>query len=317
MRTIDSNLFRPSAVAVCLCLLFQVAEPVEEHVPDFLSKLPPYVEPSDDLYYPYGGSYYGSTTPEPTPKPYIDPTTPSNVTVIKGKTAMLACVVRNLGTAAVSWMRLRDINVMAMNEVTNTKDKRIRAIHVPESDRWALRIQETKLSDDGAYECQVTTENKTVKLVYLRVLDPKTEIAGPSEVFLSKGSTLNLTCVITDGPSSQPFIIWTHNSKMLKYVGTEGGQLNANDPTVVTDNGLRHGGGGGGRVMTRIVVAETDVQHSGTYKCEPGAAPTATVNVHVLDGKLPAAMQTAGVQTQLNFWLSLLLAMHVLYCLVS
>jgi hypothetical protein len=33
-------------------------------------------------------------------------------------------------------------------------------------------------------------------------------------------------------------------------------------------------------------VAETDVQHSGSYKCEPGAAPTASVNVHVLDGKL-------------------------------
>jgi hypothetical protein len=70
----------------------------------------------------------------------------------------------------VSWMRLRDINVMAMNEVTNTKDKRIRAIHVPESDRWALRIEEAKLSDEGGYECQVTTTNKTILIVYLTVL---------------------------------------------------------------------------------------------------------------------------------------------------
>ncbi len=67
-------------------------------------------------------------------------------------------------------MRLRDINVMAMNEVTNTKDKRIRAIHVPESDRWALRIEEAKLSDEGGYECQVTTTNKTILIVYLTVL---------------------------------------------------------------------------------------------------------------------------------------------------
>ena len=36
---------------------------------------------------------------------------------------------------------------------------------------------------------------------------------------------------------------------------------------------------------TRIVVSDTDVQHSGTYNCEPGAAPVASVNVHVLDGK--------------------------------
>ena len=46
------------------------------------------------------------------------------------------------------------------------------------------------------------------------ISDPKTDILGSSEVFLSKGSTLNLTCVITQGPSKQPFIIWTHNSKV-------------------------------------------------------------------------------------------------------
>ncbi len=45
-----------------------------------------------------------------------------------------------------------------------------RAIHVPESDRWALRIEAAKLSDEGGYECQVTTTNKTVLVVYLTVL---------------------------------------------------------------------------------------------------------------------------------------------------
>ena len=70
----------------------------------------------------------------------------------------------------VSWMRLRDINLLAINEVTNTKDKRIKAIHVPDSDRWSLRIQDTKLSDDGAYECQVTTDIQTATIVHLKVL---------------------------------------------------------------------------------------------------------------------------------------------------
>jgi hypothetical protein len=67
-------------------------------------------------------------------------------------------------------MRLKDINLLAINEVTNTKDKRIKAVHVPDSDRWSIRIQDTKLSDDGSYECQVTTLANTAKIVYLKVL---------------------------------------------------------------------------------------------------------------------------------------------------
>ena len=35
-------------------------------------------------------------------------------------------------------MRVRDYNVLTMNEITNTKDPRISAIHVPGSDRWVV-----------------------------------------------------------------------------------------------------------------------------------------------------------------------------------
>lgn len=40
------------------------------------------------------------------------------------------------------------------------------------------------------------------------------------------------------------------------------------------------------QVVTKIIIKETDVHHSGSYLCEPGASPPAQVNVHVLDGKL-------------------------------
>jgi hypothetical protein len=46
--------------------------------------------------------YYDRTTPDPDLRPFIDAETPLNVTVVRGKTAVLACVVRNLGTASVS-----------------------------------------------------------------------------------------------------------------------------------------------------------------------------------------------------------------------
>ena len=57
-----------------------------------------------------------------------------------------------------------------MNEITNTKDPRFRSIHVPGSDTWALRIQDTVPEDTGLYECQVTTANKTIEMITLNVL---------------------------------------------------------------------------------------------------------------------------------------------------
>ena len=58
---------------------------------------------------------------------------------------------------------------------------------------------------------------------------------------------------------------------MLKYIGPDGKMLRSSG----YDN----------QVVTKILIKETDVHHSGTYQCEPGASPSAKVNVHVLDGK--------------------------------
>ena len=57
---------------------------------------------------------------------------------------------------------------------------------------------------------------------------------------------------------------------MLRYIGP--------DDKILLSSGY------GNQVITKILIKETDVQHSGTYQCEPGASPTAKVNVHVLDG---------------------------------
>ena len=64
---------------------------------------------------------------------------------------------------------------------------------------------------------------------------------------------------------------------MLKYVGPEGGHLKS---SVTSSSGSNATG-----IVTQIVITDTDVHHSGVYQCEPGAAPTAKVNVHVLDGE--------------------------------
>ena len=65
---------------------------------------------------------------------------------------------------------------------------------------------------------------------------------------------------------------------MLKYVGQH------QDMVVMADSSRGGSSLDHYVISTRIVVTDTDVQHSGSYKCEPGAAPVASVNVHVLDG---------------------------------
>ena len=86
-------------------LTFSVVEPVEESVGNYKSsisrKFSSYVPAVENHFYPYGSGYGSMTSPEPIPEPFIDPSTPTNVTVIKGKSAMLACVVHHVEDSAV------------------------------------------------------------------------------------------------------------------------------------------------------------------------------------------------------------------------
>ena len=63
---------------------------------------------------------------------------------------------------------------------------------------------------------------------------------------------------------------------MLKYISPDGGSGPKNSLASHGPYGL---------IVSGVVFGETSVGHSGTYKCEPGAAPAAKVLVHVIDGK--------------------------------
>ena len=72
---------------------------------------------------------------------------------------------------------------------------------------------------------------------------------------------------------------------MLKYVGSTSSQQTTLGDNPEYPESAFTAKSADNSISTRIVVSDTDVQHSGTYNCEPGAAPVASVNVHVLDGK--------------------------------
>ena len=51
---------------------------------------------------------------------------------------------------------------------------------------------------------------------YIMLLEPKTAILGGPDIHLKEGSTMNLTCVITDSPEPPSYIFWRHDDKVCK-----------------------------------------------------------------------------------------------------
>ena len=90
----------------------------------------------------------------------------------------------------VSWIRTRDIRVLAIGRVRYTQDTRFTPLHEEGNDVWALKIQETRMSDSGLYECQISyhddVEKKLKKPVKLLVL-------GKTQFPCSKKSCINRT----------------------------------------------------------------------------------------------------------------------------
>ena len=67
-------------------------------------------------------------------------------------------------------------------------------------------LRSVRASDGGSYECQVSMTKKLSLTVQLRVLVPRLELEGPSQVFTQSGSVVTLQCGLV------------HNNKERKIV---------------------------------------------------------------------------------------------------
>jgi hypothetical protein len=50
------------------------------------------------------------------------------------------------------------------------------------------------------------------------ISEPKTTIIGNDELYIEAGSTINLTCTIQTGPTTDALIYWNYNGKVRKLV---------------------------------------------------------------------------------------------------
>ena len=58
--------------------------------------------------------------------------------------------------------------------------------------------------------------NFRLKYFFSFVTEPSTEILGGPDVYIDKGSTINLTCVISYSPEPPAYILWNHNDAVSK-----------------------------------------------------------------------------------------------------
>lgn len=219
--------------------------------------------------------------PDKTPTRFDDSLTSANLTALRGQTALLTCVVRNVGNKTVSWLRHRHPipQVLAHNNVSNVRDERITALHVDGSEEFVLRIRHTRLLDTSLYECQVggAGDAPTIfRIIRLEVVEPQTEILGGPDVYVDRGSTLNVTCVVYAESKAPDYIFWSHQDKIILFEGSETSERSY----LLQD---RHG-----RFLSRLIVPRMEHGQAGQYTCQPASAPSATVTVHVLNGTVLA-----------------------------
>ncbi|XP_052870128.1 zwei Ig domain protein zig-8-like [Anopheles cruzii] len=212
--------------------------------------------------------------------PHFDLSTSKNITALVGKTAYLNCRVKNLGNKTVSWVRHRDIHLLTVGRFTYTSDQRFQAVHNPQNDDWSLQIRYPQKRDTGVYECQISTTPPVGHSMFLSVVEPITTIVGVPDLYINTGSTVNLTCIVRNSPEPPSTIMWTHNNQEINYDSPRGGV------SVITEKGET--------TTSYLLIQRARTTDTGKYVCSPSNADPATINVHILNGEHPAAMQHGG-----------------------
>ncbi|KAL6444590.1 hypothetical protein ACFW04_002004 [Cataglyphis niger] len=215
----------------------------------------------------------GEKSQRGTKKTYFFKDSPQKLTVARGQAAVLLCRIKNLGNRTVSWIRKRDLHILTSMFATYTSDARFTVVSNPETDDWNLRIDYVQPRDAGIYECQVNTEPKIYRAVTLKVLDIQAKITGPQELYIKKGSTISLTCIIElqDLPPSN--VTWYHAGAVIDFDGPRGGV------SLETEKGKRG-------TTSKLLITRAQFNDSGNYTCASSKVTPASVMVHVLNEPL-------------------------------
>lgn len=241
-------------------------------------------------------------------KSNVDPYLTRNVTTQVGQTVYLHCIVNLVGDRTVSWIRLRDFHLLTVGKDTYTSDTRFQSVYMQISNDWVLQIKFPQVSDEGLYECQVSSFPS--KSIYFRlfVVVPQARILEGPDMYVEVGSSINLTCVIVDSPEAPAFVFWYQDERMINYDFIRG--------SITVQKG------GGNTAVSRLRIKNAQPSDSGNYTCGPSNADSVSTIVYVVKGEKQAVVQNIeGSATQSSFDLSadkvLLLAAIFISCVLK
>lgn len=101
---------------------------------------------------------------------------------------------------------------------------------------------------------------------------PKSKILGGENLYVSVGSEVNITCVITDSPEPPTYVFWYHGNRMINFDPTRG--------NIIVQKA------GNDTAISRLRIKNAQTADSGNYSCCPSNADAASIFVHVLRGKM-------------------------------
>ncbi|XP_030371805.1 lachesin, partial [Scaptodrosophila lebanonensis] len=165
-----------------------------------------------------------------------------NVTVPVGREAVLQCVVDNLQTYKIAWLRVDTQTILTIQNHVITKNHRMSITHA-EKRAWILRIRDVKEADKGWYMCQINTDPMKSQVGFLDVVVPPDILDYPTstDMVIREGSNVTLKCAATGSPT--PTITWRREGGELIPLpnGAEAVAYNGSFLTIAKVNRLNMG----------------------------------------------------------------------------